>query len=255
MLPKDQLRMALSGQPLENLYDFVVEQDKEQELLQFISMLNEHEMLAKRYDSIGGFKSRHIKEKVIIADTIVQLKGEGYIEKGDIFIELGSGSGSNCYIADFLAMHALGYERNGDLVSLAQQGLEKCVADGIIPGNVEFYCASYYPRGYKQTRGAKVRKHEKKAGHKTKLFFRHKCLGEKKHITEEQLAEGKLFYAFTWESQTPSVLELFSRYASSDAYLYLDSSGFAGTVDEFNGLLDELGLRRHEIERLICKQD
>jgi SAM-dependent methyltransferase len=152
-------------------------------------------------------------------------ESQGYIHKGQTVLDMGSGSGSSSIFWAYRGYNVISIELQPKLVEIAREAVNKCkgiIADGL---EVRIYQGSYFPESYldkrKSGKSFAARAENKISGSGNPgdylLFPRfQEDVFKKNNIN---LKDMDVFYAYAWQMQAPSVLEIFKDYARDDATL------------------------------------
>ena len=150
---------------------------------------------------------------------------QGYMRKGQTVLDMGSGSSSSSILWAHRGYNVVGIELQPNLVHIAELALYTC--QDIIPEGLEvkIYQGSYFPESYHNKRlsgkSSAIAEENKVAGNGNPgdyyLFPPFKEDAYKKNNIN--LNDIDVFYAYAWQMQAPSILEIFKDYARDDATL------------------------------------
>jgi SAM-dependent methyltransferase len=147
-----------------------------------------------------------------------------HVRANPSFFDFGSGTGKMLAVARREGYSAYGIDINPDLAKHTDTLMATLEAQGHVDKTTTYRYAvgSYFPQAYRQLR---------KQGHAQALKYEAQeetfgnpgatlCIAADPYAElGKQLSNFDVLYAYTWSSQLPAILEMYSRYAHQDALL------------------------------------
>ncbi|MFA6073142.1 MAG: class I SAM-dependent methyltransferase [Candidatus Woesearchaeota archaeon] len=191
-------------------------------------------------------------------NIIQQGETQGYLKKGMKVLDLGGGTGSSAFIFSYNKYNVISIELNHDLATFARtKELEfKSKFKDKLLGKINFLEGSYYSEEYISQREKNPEQNllitmleDKYSAVRDEVFFP-VCVEDVYKKNKINFGEFDVIYAYLWDVQTPSVIDMCTKYAKEDAvFIFISHLNLSTIRRMYNKIFssDKQCIRKNEL--------